>query len=140
MGNDLRALKAMTFVMNQPGIKSPIFKGVKMPYVRAKETKPRKEYDRSEDRLREKIVPILKKKGFWVKRVETMAHGFGDLFIMHRSGKLAAWLELKSLVGKQRDSQVEFEKLCLLNKIPYLIIRTEEEAENIFYLAGKLFA
>ena len=139
MGNDLRALKAMTFVMNQPGIKSPIFKGVKMPYVRKKETKPRKEYDLAEAKLRVSVTKIWKKKGFVVKRIETLSRGFPDLWLAHISGKLGCFVELKTPSGRQSKEQIEFEELCLRNKIVYLVIRTEEEADNIFYLAGKLF-
>lgn len=139
MGNDLRALKGMVSIMNPSGVKSPIFKGVKMPYKRKKEVVKRQPYDLAEARLRSAVVKILRKKGFEVKRVETLARGFGDLWISHYNGKLAGWVELKTPSGVQSIEQKDFETLCLINKIPYLVIRTEEEAENIFWLASKLF-
>ena len=122
----------MTAILNPSALKEPIFKGVRG--MRRKEVNPRKEYDREEDRIRPLIIKKLRSKGFKVLRCETaIAHqlGFGDLWIMHLTGRLCAWVEVKTPTGVQSKEQKEFEALCNLNGVKYIIIRSVEEAENI---------
>ena len=107
---------------------------VKLPRKRAKETKPRLPYDRVEDKLRPLIVKVLRSRGFKTYRIETsIAHqlGIADFFIAHRSGRWGGFMELKSPTGTQTPEQIEFEELCKLNNIPYIIVRSVEEAEKL---------
>ncbi len=60
MNDNIRALKAMTSLMNPAGVKHQIFKGVKIPYKRSKETKPRKAYKHEEQDLSRLIQDDLK--------------------------------------------------------------------------------
>lgn len=101
---------------------------------RAKETKPRKEYDREEDRIRPLIIEVLRKNGWKVARVEPAFRGkfgLGDTWISNRRIKMAGWCEIKSAIGEQSDDQIEFEEDCKICNVNYWLVRSEEEADTL---------
>ena len=131
MRYDPRELKAMASAMNPQIIKSSIFKGIKMPYKRSKETKPRKIYDLAEAALRKDVVKELKKQGFIVKRVETMAPGFPDLWASKITGGWAGWIELKTPSGRLSKEQIKFKEMCALNNINHMVVRYVDDVKNM---------
>lgn len=128
MGNDLRALKAMVSVMNPSGVKSPIFKGVKMPYKRKKEVVKRKAYKHDEQDLSRDIQDDLKllefhkrivhwdryncgkiqsSLGYWLKLCRT---GTADLMFM-MPGRLNIYIETKAKTGQSKEQKLFQEKV-----------------------------
>lgn len=126
MGNDLRALKAMVSVMNPSAVKSPIFKGVKMPYKRKKSTKPRKPQRHDEQDLSRLIQADLKllefhkrivhfdrlnsglvqtALGYWIKLCRK---GTSDIYFM-MPGRLIIYIETKAKTGQSKE-QKEFQE------------------------------
>lgn len=116
---NLEAMKAVYGLVPKPKVRK----------VRAKELVPRQQ---PEAELRRLVVPILRKRGFKTYRIETAVRGqlgLPDFWIAHRTGRLGTFLELKAPHGIQSDEQFEFEDLCRLNRIPYKIIKSVEEAQ-----------
>lgn len=128
MGNDLRALKAMVSVMNPSAVKSNIFKGVKMPYKRKKEVKPRKAYKHDEQDLSRIIQADLKllefhkrivhwdrynsgliqtALGYWLKLCRK---GTADLMFM-MPGRLNIYIETKAKTGQSAEQKLFQEKV-----------------------------
>lgn len=135
MKHSLRSLKAMTAIMNPSAVKSPIFKGVKMPYKRAKETKPRKEYDLAEARLRKEVIKKLRSRGYKVWRIETAVMGqlgLPDLLIMKIGGGQGAFIELKTPTGYLSKEQIEFQSLCDRNRMYYYVVRSIDDLSIFF--------
>lgn len=108
--------------------KLAINKRASIPY------KPRKPYDRAEDRLRPLIIKALRSRGFKVFRVEPFSSGYSgmaDLWVMRMNGGLASWIEIKTPAGVQSPEQKLFQELCEANLIKYIIVRSVEEAEQL---------
>lgn len=147
MGNDLRALKAMTAIMNPSAVKEPIFKGVKMPYVRKKEVKPRKSYKHDEQDLSRVIQADLKllefhkriihwdrynsgliqtALGYWLKLCRK---GTADLMFM-LPGRLNIYIETKAKT-RQSAEQKEFQDKVERAGHKYYIVKDFERWEKI---------
>lgn len=106
---------------------------IKPKVKRRVEDKPRKPYDRAEDRLRTEIVRELKAIGCKVWRIEPSFRGrfgLGDLYVITRSPTLIhIWLEVKTKKGKQTKDQELFQVLCDSScNAYYYIVRSVEEA------------
>lgn len=116
----------MTAIMNPTAVTNPIFKGVKMPYKRKKETRPRKAYKHEEQDLSRLIQADLKllefhkrivfwdrvncgkvqtAMGYWIKLCRT---GTADLFFM-MPGRLNIYIETKAKTGQSKE-QKEFQE------------------------------
>lgn len=131
MTDTVRTLKAMTAIMNPSAVANPIFKGVKMPYKRSKEVRKRAHYKLDEAKLRVDVIKELKKQGFVVKRIETLASGIPDLVVMHLGGGWGGFIELKTPIGVMSDEQLRFKDLCALNKVNHMVVRSVEDVKDI---------
>lgn len=123
-----------------PGITKPTFKscalgnqvalGFKKPVKKRKaETKPRKAYDREEDRVRPLLAKLLEKHGWILRRVEPYCNygdkGFnlGDWWGHNPGLKIMAWIECKSMDGDLTEGQKKFRKDCKECSQPYYVVR-----------------
>ena len=68
---------------------------------------------------------------------EGMQSGVADICIMLDAGR-CAWLELKTLDGRQSDAQKGFEAKCKRLSHPYFLARTIDEAIGFLTLMGVL--
>lgn len=147
MGNDLRALKAMTALMNPSELKNPIFKNVKLPFKRKKETVKRKAYKHDEQDLSKIIQNDLKRMemygsivhwdrincgmiqntfGYWLKLCRT---GTADLFFM-MPGRLIIYIETKAKT-KQSKEQKEFQDKVEKAGHKYYIVKNIEDWSEV---------
>lgn len=125
MSKNLRSLKAMVSVINPSAVNNEIFKGVKIPYKRKKETNPRKKYKHDEQDLSRLIQEDLKLLefhndiihwdrqncgkvqttfGYWIRLLRT---GTPDLYFM-LPDKLMVYIETKAKTGQSKE-QKEFQ-------------------------------
>jgi len=109
---------------------------IKIRKPRAKETKPRKEYDRAEDKLRPLIIKEFRRLGYVVYRVENSISGrrnsgLGDLFVLHVGKGFSAWVEIKTEIGVLSDVQRVFRSLCDQTNTKYVVVRSVEEIKDI---------
>lgn len=103
---------------------------VKLRKPRAKETKPRKEYDLQEARFRRDVIRHLRKKGCVVKRIENSinsSHSIPDLWVFCPEKQWGGWVELKSEKGIIRDGQTEFAVLCRKTKVNHIFARSIDD-------------
>ena len=72
----------------------------------------------------------------WLKKMG-MIKGAGDLVLLY-SGGHAAILECKSAVGRQSESQIDFETWVRRPgvEVPYYIIRSLKELETVLRILG----
>ena len=54
-------------------------------------------------------------------RATKQTAGLPDLYVVHGRKGSAWWHESKKPGGKQSPAQIEFEELCILSAIPYVI-------------------
>ena len=112
-----------------------ILPDVKLRKPRAKETQPRKAYDRAEDRLRPLIRTELRRLGYVVRRVEPAVSGefgLGDFWVMNERKKWAGWIEVKTEKGRLEDEQKEIQRLCLVCGVNYRVVRSVEECQILY--------
>lgn len=107
---------------------------VKLRKSRAKETKPRKEYDRAEDNLRPLVIDALRRMGCKVMRVENSIAGknntgISDLLVFYVPKRFFAFVELKTEKTDLTGKQPEFREHCDKCGIRYIVIRSIEEAK-----------
>lgn len=147
MNDNIRALKAMTSLMNPAGVKHQIFKDVKMPYRRSKETKPRKAYKHEEQDLSRLIQDDLKLAefhqeivhfdrynsgmiktimGYWIKLCRK---GTSDIMFMLKD-RLNIYIETKAKTGQSKD-QKEFQQKVELAGHKYYIVDGVEKWNEI---------
>lgn len=112
-----------------------VMAGLKSPKKKRKqESKPRKAYRREEDIIRTDIVKALRKKGIFVRRLEPSTRGkFGvsDLLVINKRRCLFTFVEVKSPTGQLSKDQIEFKNLCEICNIPYVVVRSVEQALEI---------
>lgn len=70
-------------------------------------------------------------------KAEGMTAGVADLCIMLEKGR-CAWLELKTLNGRQSDAQAGFQAKCLRLGHPYFVAKTLDEALGFLGVIGAL--
>lgn len=107
-----------------------IFPDVKIKKKRKKETKPRKAYDRAEDRDRPEIMKRMRRDGWVLKRVEPFTKGefcLGDCWGELPKQNVMGWVEFKSETGKLSKDQAEFRDRCYLAKVKYWVVRLSED-------------
>lgn len=98
----------------------------------------------SEASIQVDIVRTLSKAGWFVHSVPNegagrdparasrlvamgMRSGVGDLLVWLGNGRVG-YLEVKNRVGRQSEAQQTFQRLCILNRIPYGVVRSAQEA------------
>ncbi len=122
--------------IERPTIKScasstQVLLGFKKPAVKRKaETKPRKAYDRAEDRLRTEIIKALRKRGATVFRLEPSFRGrwgVSDLLVFTPKDDMI-FMEVKTLNGIMSEDQNTFLRLCMLSFVRYEVVRSVEDA------------
>lgn len=101
---------------------------------RSKETTPRRQ---EEAKFRRILIPHLRRNGCHVMRVENSIGGrhnvgVADLIVFCESTFWGGFVELKARDGRLSDEQKEFQRLCVLCGIKYLVVRTLEEAGRIY--------
>lgn len=101
---------------------------------RAKETAPR---NQPEAEFRRILIPHLRRKSCYVMRIENSIggrHNIGvaDLIVFCEATLWGGFIELKAQDGRLSDEQKEFQRLCALCGIKYLVVRTLEEAQRIY--------
>lgn len=92
--------------------------------------------NREEDQHRPLIIKQLRKEGWRVTRVEPVFSGdfsLGDLWIRNLTAGIAGWGECKSSFGALSDGQKEFKKECEFCRIPYWVLRWDEENKKIIW-------
>lgn len=103
-------------------------------FVRAKETTPREQPERA---LRNEVIKELRRHAVKVMRVENSICGknnvgIADLLVFCESTFWGGFLELKAEKGILSDEQKEFQRLCALCGIKYLVVKTLEDVERIY--------
>lgn len=147
MKDNLRSLKAMTKLMNPEGVKNQIFNGVKMPYKRSRETKPRKAYKHDEQDLSRLIQDDLKLAefhqeivhfdrynsgmiqsaiGHWIKLCRK---GTADIMFMLKD-RHCIYIETKAKTGQSKE-QKEFQKKVEIAGHKYYIVDSLEKWNKI---------
>lgn len=108
--------------------------GLAKPKVKRKaETKPRKPYDRAEDRLRTEIVLALRRAGCNVFRLEPATRGkwgLSDLLVFTPKDKML-FVEVKTDLGIISRDQAEFKVLCNRSDEAYCIVRSVDQALDL---------
>lgn len=134
MGNDLRALKAMVSVMNPSAVKSNIFKGVKMPYKRKKETRPRVLLELKV--IKPAIVKHLRQNGCRVWILENSIVGeenssLTDLIVYNRRYHELWFAEVKTPTGRLSKGQIIFQEICKDCSERHVVLRSVEDCKII---------
>lgn len=121
-----KALLAMTKVINPAMVSHPIFDGIKIRKSRKKEIVPRETYRRDEDKFRNILIKYLRESGCRVIRVEPSFRGdfsLGDLWVSCLRTRWAGWVEAKSNIGKLSPGQIDFQEICKLCGVRYIVAR-----------------
>ncbi len=80
-----------------------------------------------EGKSRFALIAYLKKMG--------LIAGAQDIVILYKGGH-AALLEVKSAVGKQSPTQMEYETWVRRTDTPYFLVRSVENVETVFRVLG----
>lgn len=134
MGNDLRALKAMVSVINPAAVNNHIFKDVKMPYKRKKETRPRVLLELRV--IKPAIVKHLRRNGCRVWILENSIVGeenssLTDLIVYNPRYHELWWAEVKRPDGRLSKGQVIFQEICKDCSERHIVLRSVEDCKVI---------
>lgn len=127
-----REIKALAFISGHNIM--PDVKLCKPRKPRAKETAPRKQ---EEAEFRRILIPHLRRKGCYVMRIENSIGGrhnigIADLLVFCELTFWGGFVELKAQNGILSDEQKEFQRLCALCGIKYLVVRMLEDVRRIY--------